>query len=274
MQASLEHQALTRDIILSVIDPSQDSDTVLQRALGTAKFMSPNAHLHFYITPDLDSLHSMEDAQLCRDESWLNTLTDQARAAEVSYSYEFAWDCAWEEGVANAALRHRASVILLPLTEKTNDWRNLFHDRTWGLLRSSPCPVWVIHPKKEHHYKTVLAAVRLQQDGASFHRLNRIIIDKARWLAEHHHSDLHIVNAYQDSLYYPDRAKLAKLAGVPNTNIHIHSGSPEQVVEQVAKELNAGAVVMGTPARHAAFGLRGTSARVINRLQSDVLALN
>ncbi len=82
-----------------------------------------------------------------------------------------------------------------------------------------------------------------------------------------------MVNAYSDSLHYPDRAQLATKTGVDSNKIHVKGGSPEDVIAEVAKEVNADVVVIGTRKRSSRW--RGNTAeRIITRVNCDILAIN
>ena len=119
----------------------------------------------------------------------------------------------------------------------------------------------------------MLAAVNVQSHKPEYQRLNDLIIKRARWMAEGYGADLHLVNAYDDSLNYPDRGQLANLSGIDSSNIHVRQGDPDEVIAKVVKDVDADIVVLGTQSRYNRW--RGnTSERIITRIDCDILAIN
>src|SRR5690625_7897465 len=57
---------------------------------------------------------------------------------------------------------------------------------------------------------------------------------------------MHVVNAYLDSMNYPDRGRIVRETGVANDRIHIKNGYSSEVVAQVADDIGADLVIMGT----------------------------
>ncbi|HUH37297.1 MAG TPA: universal stress protein, partial [Spongiibacteraceae bacterium] len=79
--------------------------------------------------------------------------------------------------------------------------------------------------------------------------------------------------AYSDSLHHPDRSRLARESGVDRANIHTRVGDPEVVIADVAREIDADIVVLGTRSRASRW--RGnTSERIITRVECDVLCIH
>ena len=97
-----------------------------------------------------------------------------------------------------------------------------------------------------------------------------------KWLSENYGADFHVVNAYIDSMHYPDRGNLAKEAGLPSKNIHVVKGYTDEAVAETAKKLNADLVIMGTLGQTGLVKTRrgNTAERVISALDVDVAVVN
>ena len=92
-------------------------------------------------------------------------------------------------------------------------------------------------------------------------------------MAANNNAELHIVNAYEDSLNYPDRAELANKTQVDTAKIHVRAGDADEVIATLAKELKADLVVLGTRKRSSRW--RGnTSEKIVTKVSCDILAIH
>ena len=106
-----------------------------------------------------------------------------------------------------------------------------------------------------------------------YQELNKAVIERGHWYADKYDAELHIVNAYDSSLHYPNRSQPTKTTKVASGNIHVKAGNSADVITAVAKELAADVTVIGVRRRYKRW--RGdTSGKLIMQLDSDVLAIN
>ncbi len=133
-----------------------------------------------------------------------------------------------------------------------------------------------MRPGAAEQRKTILAAVNFQAIGTQQKLLNANILAHGKWLAENYGADLHVVNAYIDSMHYPDRGNLAKEAGLPSKNIHVVKGYTDEAVADTAKKLSADLVIMGTLGQTGLIKTRrgNTAERVISGLDVDIVVVN
>ena len=262
------------ETLFVVIDPVQDNHLALERAVITARFRQPVAHVHLHISVDMDHIDtSADNAALYRDCQWFNELVVPLQEANISYSTEVSWSSDWYVAIIKAAQRVSANLILLPMMRQLKHRERYFNDSIWRLLRSSPCPVLVMRADAEPARKIILAAVNFQSHKPEYEKLNQAVIDRGHWYAEKYQAELHVVNAYDHSLQYPDRTKLAVQARVPTSNIHVRSGKASEVIAQVASEISADVTLVGVRERFKRW--RGnTSGNVILRLEGDLLVIN
>jgi len=94
--------------------------------------------------------------------------------------------------------------------------------------------------------------------------------------ADMYGAELHIANAYLDSMNYPDRGRLANQTGLSSEFIHVESGYTDEAVAKVASKINADLVVMGTLGQNGLINSRrgNTAARVIAGLTQDIMVVN
>lgn len=174
------------------------------------------------------------------------------------------------------------------------------HATVKRLLRSCPCPVWVIRPSRAR-VQRVLAAVNPDPDERE---LNIEILQLASSMVSRFGGELHLVHAWE--LYGEDTlrnspfihmpasevAALAKtehdrhtaalddlleasgLAGEP-WRIHLVKGRPEDVVCGLVKRSRINVLVMGTVARTGVPGvvIGNTAERVLDDVACSVIAV-
>ncbi|WP_250463501.1 universal stress protein [Microbulbifer litoralis] len=267
--------------IFVVVDPNDDNHVALERVLTTAKLRDPQPKLVIFVAVDGEAVDTRaSNDHLFRDEFWFR---DQIRKpvedAGLDYELQVCWSSDWQGAIIQESKRYGAELVYLPVHAKTSR-RFTFAESKWQVLKQAKCPVVLIRPGAKSNRKVVLATVNFQAQKTAQRELNRLISSQASYFAERYGAELHLVNAYLDSMLYPDRGALAKLAdktGVPTHRIHVKQGYTNEVVAEVAKEVDADLVVMGTLNQYGETGslLRGNTAeRVIGSLDVDVMVCN
>lgn len=186
----------------------------------------------------------------------------------------------------------------------------LFGSTDMKLMRKCPCPVWIIKPTEEPHYRRILAAVDQDPEDAVKDALNRQILEISTSLALAEFSELHIVHAWRlfaeshlrgPRTAYSDAAVdemvsneagrrkrwLEKLVSNYGTRadkdavdyvspkLHVVKGDAEQIVPTTAVELDVDLIVMGTVARTgiSGFFMGNTAETILNLIDCSVLTV-
>lgn len=176
------------------------------------------------------------------------------------------------------------------------------------LMRSCPCPVWLVNDADQSNNDCVLAALDMPVDGGVSIEMNEHILEAARSIALAEFRRLHIVHAWHlaeeghmrarggaatelelDRMILHEAAKRMRwLRDTVKTSrsdsqriandylapeLHVIKGSPRMVVPDLAEELGAGLIVMGSAARTGVSGiwLGNTSEKVLSRSDSSLL---
>lgn len=261
--------------ILVLVDPSQKKQQALRRARFNAERRGEKPHLTVFMAVDHElQKHMKTPPVLYRDPKWitetLTALTDVGLEHELCIS----WDDEWSEAVLGEIERTKPDLVLVPVYEDESG-NQVLTDEIWRLLRTSNVNISLIHPRKNdgEDRKVILAAVK-SQDPEYAERTVKTIA-QGKYLAELYGADLQIVNAYQDQMAFPDRAKIIAASGLPNEKIHVVLGKPDEAIAQTAKKINAD-VVLISPARRTgmAAALRGaTINKIISKIKCDVMAI-
>jgi universal stress protein E len=267
-------------VVFVVVDPAQDNPLALERALNTNKIAAISRDIappkiHIFMAVDCDNTDtSADNPAVHRDSEWFfERVINPLQESGLEYSIEMSWSSDWYGSIIKASQEQQAELIMLPLTSRPSGRGRIFNESIWRLLRTADCPVLVVQPDSPAERKVILAAVNIQSHKPEYQRLNDLIIDRSHITAKNNNASLQIINAYKDSLSYPDRGQLATRTGVDNANIHVKAGDPDDVIAETANEIGADLLVIGTQKRASRW--RGnTSEKIITKVTCDILAIN
>ena len=160
--------------------------------------------------------------------------------------------------------------------ERGTSTRLFFSESKWDLLKSAECPVALIQPGAKEAREVVLAAVNFQAIKDAQIELNKKIIETGKRISKQYGAEFHVVNAYLDSMHYPDRGRLARESGVDREFIHVEEGYTSDAVAAVAKRIGADLVIIGTLNQYGTTKSRrgNTAERVIAALEQDIGVVN
>ncbi|GAB3100865.1 universal stress protein [Aestuariicella hydrocarbonica] len=265
-----------QDTLFVIVDPTQVEHVALERAIITSRLrdVSPKLKVFVAVDPAAVSLDA-DNPDIYRDTEWFDNLKKPLIEEGLDYTLVICWSTQWHEAVLQAAKKTEADLILLP-DYSAKDSRNRFSDAKWQVLRHSNCPVLICRPGADSQRKTVLAALKMQDTSPQYAALNDKILARGKWMAERYGADFQVVNTYTDSLNYPDRGNMMRKINIDSDKIHVRQGAPEDIIPEVANEINADIIVIGTLKRRGMMlAMRGnTSERVMSRLKQDVMTLN
>ncbi|MEZ4599847.1 MAG: universal stress protein [Syntrophotaleaceae bacterium] len=212
--------------------------------------------------------------------------------------------------VIRTVLKNACDLVIKPAENPTWSQR-LFGSDDLHLLRKCPCPIWLMKSPEKPDYKTILAAVDFDplNPVGSDRDLNREILELACSLALSNFASLHLVHAWEP---FAEKTTLSRAGGLGEDvggyvekehaqhrqglyklvaelqgwigkesyeylapTLHLIKGSPKKMVAQVAEELQADLVVMGTVARTGISGLiiGNTAEAILDQLRCSVLAI-
>ncbi|WP_370979881.1 universal stress protein [Agaribacterium sp. ZY112] len=262
-----------------VVDPSSNSHPALERVIRTAKLRPTLPVVKVFVIVDSEAVDTRAiNDNLCRDQSWfISEIREPLEEVGVEYSIEISWSSEWQKSILMSSKQFGTDRIYLPVHERTNNSsRYSFSESKWDLLKTAECPVVLIQPQATEQRKVILAAVNIQALDDAQRELNKSILHWGKEVADMYGAEYHVVNAYVDSMNYPDRGRLAKETGIESTHIHVEAGYTDESVSRVAERINADLVVMGTLGQNGMIKSRrgNTAARVIAALKQDIMVVN
>lgn len=265
--------------LLVIVDPNDDHHTALERAIITAKIRTPSPKLYVLVTTDSEDVDTRAvNTNLLRNERWFKeVIRNPLDEAGLDYTLYVTWSTEWQASIMQAAKNVDADSILMPDHHRNKSTKRLFFTESkWELLKGAACPVILIRPGAREKRKTILAAVNFQAVRDAQKLLNTDILNEAKRFADGYGADLHVVNAYYNSMNYPDRGQLANQTHLPPSNIHVEQGYSNDVIAKLAEKLDADLVVMGTLGQWGQTKTRrgNTAERIISALATDVMIVN
>lgn len=274
-----EYQPSPSEKIFVVLDPHDKEHTALQRAIITAQRRDPQPRLHVFVSVDPESkdIRPEDRRGLLFDEQWMqHNIRQPLSDRNLMHDIELSWGSPWLESILESAQSFEPDIILLPVHNHGRRPR-LLSEGKWALLKRATSPVLLVRSGAKVERKTILAAVNFQAQKSHQRALNQRILEQAARIAKRYDADLHVVNAYLDSLSYPSPGDLIKRTGLPWSQIHIGHGYTDEVVARVAGDIGADIVTLGTLNQRGGQGSlrRGnTASRVINAVSVDTLIVN
>jgi universal stress protein E len=294
--------------ILVFIDPTQESQPALARATEIAQKQIGTTITLFLCCYDLsfemtslssaDERKAMQRIVIKENKAWLDALAVPYQREGTSMNSHVLWHNRPFQAAIIEVLKNNHDLVIKATHPHSKLSAILFTPTDWNLLRKCPVPLLLVKHHKWPENGNILCAIDCKslQDG-EHHLLNQQIIDEAEAMALIINAKTHIVNAYPsppmnimlelpefDPIDYEDGLKkvhqkvlfdYATKNNIAETQVHLEQGLPEDVICNVAKEIDAELVILGTVGRSglSATLLGHTAEQVIDQLDCDLLAL-
>jgi universal stress protein E len=262
--------------VMILIDPNSSEQIAYQRATTMNELNDGNVSLHLFISGEMETLMTTERSFDCiQTLDWLENLVAPLKDKNIPFTVDICWSVDWQTSVINAAKKYDVDRIIMS-DYATKGGETTLSALKWALLRTSPCPVLIVHPDSQMKRKTVLAALRTQTSNVQYVELNKKIIDVSWKMNETYGADIHVVNSYDDPEDYPSPGTILNNVNIPSENLHIEEGKPGKIIATIADKIDADIVVIGSLARKGlAAAMKGNTAEaIIKELKCDVLVLN
>lgn len=294
--------------ILVFIDPTQDSQPALARAVDIAQKEREVKITLFLCCYDLSyeitSLSSNEERQAMQtivikeNQERLVTLALPYQEQGLNINNQVVWHNRPFQAAIIEVLKNNHDLVIKSTHLHSKLSAILFTPTDWNLLRKCPVPVLLVKHHQWPENGNILCAIDCKSiQDEEHHQLNQQILTAAKIMAEMINANIHIVNAYPsppmnimlelpefDPINYEDGLKkfhqktlneYAQANNISAHRTHLRQGLPEEVISDVAKEIDAELVILGTVGRSglSATLLGHTAEQVIDKLDCDLLAL-
>jgi len=294
--------------ILVYIDPTQEHQPALKRAAEIAEKatdVSITLFLTCYdLTYEMTSLSSAEERETMQslvikeNQAWLDTLAAPYLESGLTIRSQILWHNRPFQAAIQLILKDGYDLLIKSTHPHSQLSAILFTPTDWNLLRKCPIPLLLVKADTWPENGNILCAIDCKSIlDSEHHELSESILLGANDIASMVKSNIHIVNAYPsppmnimmelpefDPIHYEDGLKklhqetlnkYAEKYNINPENTHLQQGIAEDVISDVAKELDAALVILGTVG-HSGLGatlLGHTAEQVIDKLNCDLLAL-
>ncbi|MCK9469379.1 MAG: universal stress protein [Porticoccaceae bacterium] len=256
--------------VLIVVNPAADRQPAVERMATGAHDGQESSEVYLLLAadPSMTDTRANNEA-VYRNDAWLAELQKLFEGSGIKVHTRISWSREWADSILYSAQHVGASYIMLSHPGVGNS--GAFSDEFWYMLRHSPLPLTIVQSARPPQKRPVMVALDLQDKGLV--DLNQRVFSAAKKAAEARGSELHLVNAYQDSMNYPDRGRLVNLTGLPNDQVHLRAGEVFKALVDVGQELDPDLVVVGTT-RRTGFraAMRGRKlGNILSSLEYDLL---
>ncbi len=290
--------------ILVVLEPQQDEQPALNRAVYLAQ--ATGASLHLFLCAYDTAIGIASFLSGGQKQNFIRIMLDGSQVqldrlvADVEgKGIDVTCEAVWTRHPADAILKLASDGFDLMMKQATRRLRAeaMFHQLEWSLMRYGPCPVMLVKDGQWDDVGQVLAAVDAAPESELHQALNQSILERAGFLARALDFELHLVSAYpappvfapvstaavqvgnyrskMSQMVTANLAKMGEQHGVPVERQHAVEGPVDWVISKVSQELVAEFVVMGNVFREGMSGISvGSSAEsILDRLKTNVLVV-
>jgi universal stress protein E len=260
--------------IFVVIDPQRLVQAALEKGEWLARRNGAELELYCSVNPESAADAEAQARLIERTQSSLERLIEKSRQEGLKISVRVEANRDWRAAIAHAASASGADLVIKTASPRGPLRRRLMQTGDWTLLRNCSRPILLASPTRSELPKTVLAAVKVKPEDAIYDELNRRVVDLSHRIAELLEAELHAVTVYQGEGIYFDRQKFADQCRLPRNRVHAVEGSSYEGIVQVAEQIGAGVVVVGSAPRPTRGSILGATAeRVIDEVPGDVVVL-
>ncbi len=292
--------------LLVVLDPTVEHQVALVRAVELAKKHSSKITVFlsiFDFSYEMTSILSSEEREAMRQGvieqrlAWIKDIIEPYKASGIDVSPCVVWHNRPFESIIEHAIEHNCDFIIKSTHTHDKLKSVIFTPTDWHLIRKAPQPVLLV---KEHEWPIkgkILCAVNTGDEDKAHKSLNNEIIAYGKYLADKFNAEVHLVNAYpgtpvniaielpyfdafsyNESMRTQHENQLLDIASEHNIDVsacHAREGLPEDVIPELADELDSELVILGTVGRTgiSAALIGNTAEHVIDNITCDLLTL-
>ena len=295
--------------LLVIVDPTSDAQPAAERAVWLADRLDGTVELficdydqhlageRFY---DSDSLRTARGALIDRHLRRLKELARSIETQSVALSFDARWDHPLSEGIVRKVQEVKPYLVVKDTHYHSALKRSIFSNTDWKLIQNCPAPLLLVKPRAISDKPCVMAAVDPVHAHDKPAELDHQILSWAEELCVAAEGQLHVFHAFDpapaiaagiSAMSTPISAPLSELTealeqrhqnalddllkehSLGSLTLHVHQGSPQELLISLAEHIKADFVVMGAVSRSGLnrVFIGSTAERVLDRLPCDLL---
>ncbi|VEB24121.1 universal stress protein UspE [Avibacterium volantium] len=297
--------------ILVVLNPENEKQYALARAVRLVKEQKSESKVKittfmtvYDLSYEMSALLSSEEREnmhqgvIEQRQKAIQPYLDKYADPNIEFHSTVVWNSNEAEAIAEEVEKNSYDLVVKYTQEKESITSLIFTPMDWQLLRKCPAPIMIVKDGDWKHQRRILVAVNVSDDEEHHNLLNNELVTLGIDLADSlERGNVHLVTAYPPTpinmaidlpefstadysnsirgQYLINMKALRQKFNIDEDHTHVREGFPEDVIPEVAKELGAEMVVLGTIGRtglSAAF-LGNTAEHVISKLNCNLLAI-
>ncbi|HDR1021487.1 TPA: universal stress protein UspE [Pasteurella multocida] len=299
--------------ILVVLNPENEKQYALARAVRLVKEQKSEQKVKitvflavYDLSYEMSALLSAEEREemhrgvIAQRTQLIQPYLEKYADPNIEFTPLVIWHSNEAEAIAAEVEKSTYDLVVKYTKEEESITSLIFTPMDWQLLRKCPTPLLMVRDGDWKHQRRILIAVNTTDDDEDRNHsmINQQLVALGIDLASNlERGNVHLVTAYPPTpvnmaidlpefnggeyeknirgQYLINMKALRQQFGIDEDHTHVREGFPEEVIPEVAKELEAELVVLGTVGRtglSAAF-LGNTAEHVINRLSCNLLAI-
>ncbi|MDG2914567.1 universal stress protein UspE [Bisgaard Taxon 10/6] len=297
--------------ILVVLNPENEKQYGLARAVRLAKEQKSEQSVKitlflavYDLSYEMSALLSSEE----RNEMHQGVITQRQQEIQhyiekyadpmIEFKTLVVWNNNEAEAIAEEFEKNQYDLVVKYTKEEESMASIFFTPVDWQLLRKCPAPMLMVRDGDWKHQRRILVAVNVSGDEDYHEQFNHYLVNLSTDLADTlERGNIHLVSAYPPTpinmaidlpefhtreyingirgQYLLNMKALRQKYGIDEDHTHVREGFPEEVIPEVAEELGAELVVLGTVGRTglSAALLGNTAEHVISKLKCNLLAI-
>lgn len=297
--------------ILVVLNPENEKQYALARAVRLVKEQKSESKVKittfmtvYDLSYEMSALLSSEEREnmhqgvIEQRQKAIKPYLDKYADPNIEFHSTVVWNSNEAEAIAEEVEKNSYDLVVKYTQEEESITSLIFTPMDWQLLRKCPAPIMIVKDGDWKHQRRILVAVNVSDDEEHHNLLNNELVTLGIDLADSlERGNVHLVTAYPPTpinmaidlpefstadysnsirgQYLINMKALRQKFNIDEDHTHVREGFPEDVIPEVAKELGAEMVVLGTIGRtglSAAF-LGNTAEHVISKLNCNLLAI-
>ena len=297
--------------ILVVLNPENDKQYALARAVRLVKEQKSEVPVKitvflaaYDLSYEISALLSAEEREemhrgvIAQRQKEIQPYLEKYADPMIGFRPIVVWSSNEAEAISVEVEKNNYDLVVKYTKEEESLTSLIFTPMDWQLLRKCPTPMLVVRDDDWKHQRRILVAVNVSGDEDYHETFNKSLVSLSIDLADNlERGNIHLVSAYPPTpinmaidlpefhtseytngirgQYLINMKALRQSFGIDEDHTHVREGFPEDVIPDVAKELEAELVVLGTLGRTglSAALLGNTAEHVISKLSCNLLAI-
>ena len=297
--------------ILVVLNPENDKQYALARAVRLVKEQKSEVPVKitvflaaYDLSYEISALLSAEEREemhrgvIAQRQKEIQPYLEKYADPMIEFRPIVVWSSNEAEAISAEVEKNNYDLVVKYTKEEESLTSLIFTPMDWQLLRKCPTPMLVVRDGDWKHQRRILVAVNVSGDEDYHETLNKSLVSLSIDLADNlERGNIHLVSAYPPTpinmaidlpefhtseytngirgQYLINMKALRQSFGIDEDHTHVREGFPEEVIPEVAKEIEAELVILGTVGRTglSAALLGNTAEHVISKLSCNLLAI-